>query len=298
MKVPVSNKLASLKGLLYLLPSMLIFIVFMIWPLLYTVYLSFFKWNMVSPTKEFVGLANYITIFQDKNSYKIMLNTLIYIIFLVIFCCVVPYVLSFVMDQIIKKYQTFYKTMLFVPAVISLVVASILFTWILNPVSGPLAIILGKVGITMPFWTKLDGWVIFVISLITSWKVFGYNFIVLYAAVAGVSRELIEAARLDNLSNTTIFFKIVLPMSSSTGIYIFIITIVQGLQYVFTPIKVITQGGPNQGSSNLIYSSYQQAFEMYNTGMSSALSVLTMVIFAVLLVLEFKFVEKGVYYEN
>jgi sn-glycerol 3-phosphate transport system permease protein len=87
-------------------------------------------------------------------------------------------------------------------------------------------------------------------------------------------------------------------MSSATGFYVFIITIVQGLQYVFTPIKVITQGGPNYASSNMIYNSYHEAFTLFRTGSSSAFSIVTMVLFIILLILEFKFVEKGVYYEN
>ena len=95
-----------------------------------------------------------------------------------------------------------------------------------------------------------------------------------------------------------IFKDIVVPMSSATGIYVFITTIVQGLQYVFTPIKVVTQGGPNYASSNLIYMSYHEAFTLYKTGTSSAVSVMTMALFILLLVLEFRFVEKGVYYEN
>ena len=153
-------------------------------------------------------------------------------------------------------------------------------------------------GITLPIWSKTEGWVIAVLSVITSWKVFGYNFIVILAGVSGVSTEVIEAARLDDVPNWKIFRDIVVPMSSATGIYVFIITIVQGLQYVFTPIKVVTQGGPNYASSNMIYQSYHEAFTLYRTGVSSAVSVLTMALFIVLLLLEFRFVEKGVYYEN
>ena len=141
-------------------------------------------------------------------------------------------------------------------------------------------------------------WVIAVLSIITSWKVFGYNFIIILAGVSGVSQEVIEAARLDNIPLWKIFRDMVVPMSSATGIYVFITTIVQGLQYVFTPIKVVTQGGPNYASSNLIYMSYHEAFTLYRTGTSSAVSVITMVLFIVLLLLEFRFVEKGVYYEN
>ena len=70
------------------------------------------------------------------------------------------------------------------------------------------------------------------------------------------------------------------------------------MQYVFTPIKVITQGGPNYASSNMVYMSYHEAFSLYQTGMSSEWSIITMILFIILLILEFKFVEKGVYYEN
>jgi len=202
------------------------------------------------------------------------------------------------MDIVIQKGKEFYKPIFFIPAVISLVVASMVFTWILNPVSGPVAIVLKSVGITMPMWTNLNGWVISIIALITSWKVFGYNFIVIYAAIAGIDREMIEAAKLDRIPIWRMFLQLILPLSSSTGIYLFIMTIVQGLQYVFTPIKIITKGGPNNGSSNLIYYTYQKAFEMYKVGEASAISVITLLIFLVILICTFKFIEKGVYYEN
>ena len=107
-----------------------------------------------------------------------------------------------------------------------------------------------------------------------------------------------DPAKLEKTSHTKIFTGIVMPLTSSTAIYVLIISIVQGMQYVFTPIKVLTQGGPNNASSNIIYGVYQEAFTFYNTGKASALSIMTMVIFLILLYLEFKYVEKGVYYEN
>lgn len=281
-----------------LFPSIVIMAVFMFWPFLYTIYLSFFDWNMIRPTKEFVGLQNYINVLQDPVTYKVFWNSAVYIFLLLAINFTVPYIFAFILDFVIGKMNGFYKSAFFLPAFISLVVGSILFTWILNPVSGPVAIVMGWFGLDMPIWSKLDGWVIFVLSLITSWKIFGYNFILLYASINGISREIIEAARLDNVPLWKIFFHIVVPMSSATGIYIFIITIVQGLQFAFTPIKVITQGGPNYASSNVIYHAYHEAFVLYRTGHSAALSVLTMVIFVILLILEFKYVERGIYYEN
>lgn len=301
MEVLVLNseaKKQTILGYVFLIPSLAVFAVFMFYPLFYTFYLSFFEWNMVKPVKKFVGLANYISVFKDPNNWKIFGNTMIYIVILLAFNFVMPYILSFILSCVIKKGKGFYKAVFFLPSVISLVVGSILYTWILNPISGPAAIILGKFGLSLPFWSKTDGWVIAVLCIITTWKSFGYNFINILAGVSGVSQEVIEAARLDNVPMWKIFLDIIVPMSSATGIYVFITTIVQGLQYVFTPIKVITQGGPNYASSNLIYASYHEAFTLYRTGTSSAVSIITMAFFILLLFLEFRFVEKGVYYEN
>lgn len=281
-----------------ILPSLLVFAVFMFYPLLYTIYLSFFDWNMIKPVKTFVGWGNYIALLQDPLTYKVMTNTLAYIVILLILNCAAPYALAFILSFVIKRGQGFYKSAFFLPSVISLVVGSILYLWILNPISGPVAIIAKFLGLSVPIWSKTQGLVIVVLSIITTWKVFGYNFIVIYGGVTGVPSEVIEAARIDNVPLHRIFFDIVLPMSSATGVYIFIMTIVQGLQYVFTPIKVITQGGPDNASSNAIYNVYQEAFTLYHTGYASAFAIVTMVLFVVLLIAEFKYVEKGVYYEN
>lgn len=283
---------------LLILPSILAFALFMFWPLIRTIYLSFFSWNMVKPTKTFVGLSNYIEIFNDPLTYKIMGNTFLYIIILLLINFVAPYILSFILSVVITKAKGFYKSVIFLPSVISLVVGSILYLWILNPISGPAAVIAKWFGITLPIWTKTEGLVVVILSLITSWKIFGYNFIVVLAGVSGVSSEVIEAAKLDNIPMHKIFIDIIIPMSSATGIYVLIMTIVQGLQYVFTPIKVITQGGPNYASSNAIYNVYQEAFVLYKTGTASAFAIITMALFVVLLILEFKYVEKGVHYEN
>ncbi|WP_100486990.1 carbohydrate ABC transporter permease [Sporolactobacillus pectinivorans] len=292
----VSINRNKLIAYVFIIPSLVIFAVFLIWPVFYTFYLSFLNWNMISPTKQFVGLNNYVSLFQDPITYKILINTFIYLGILLILNCLLPYILSFVLEYVITKGKNFYKKVIFIPSIVSLVVGSMLYVWILNPVSGPVAIIFKHMGIYLPIWSNTSGLVLVVLSLITSWKVFGYNFIVLLAGVSNIPAGVIEAAKMDNVPLYRIFLQIVLPMSSATGIYVFIMTIVQGLQYVFTPINVITQGGPNYASSNLIYHSYQDAFVLYKTGESAALSTITLLLFVCLLWLEFKFVEKKVYY--
>lgn len=285
-------------AILFIMPALAVFILFMFYPLAYTLYLSFFRWNMVSPNMKFVAFQNYINLLTDPITVQIAENTLLYIVILVLFNFLLPYILSFANTFLMKKGKHIYKALLFSSSLIALVVGAILFQWIFNPVSGPVSDLASAVGLTLPAWSKTPGLVIIVISLVAVYKAFGYNFLILLSGMNSVPEELIEAAKLERASHRNIFTHIVMPLTSSTAVYILIMTIVQGLQYVFTPIKVLTQGGPNDASSNIIYQGYDYAFTFYETGMSAALAIVTMLIFLLLLYLEFRFVEKGVYYEN
>lgn len=289
---------SNIKTILLLIPSLIIFGFFVFWPTVYTFYLSFFDWNMVSPKKTFVGLDNYLRLFTDDEFYNALGNTFTYIIILLLINFVIPYIFAFILDFLIPRFKDFFKSAFFLPSFISMVVGSMIYTWVLNPTSGPVAEIAGWFGLNVPNWTTSQNLVIVVICYITAWKVFGYNFINLYAAISGIDHEVIESARLDNIPNWRIFKDIVIPMSSSAGLYVLIMTIVTGVQYVYTPISIVTQGGPDGASSNLIYESYHEAFVTFNTGYSAAYSMVTLVLFSILLLVQFKLSERSVYYEN
>lgn len=267
----------SFQAALYLLPAGLLFLVFFYWPLLQNAYLSLFSWNMVSPNMKFVGAENFSVIFASPELWKILLNTVLFVVIMLVLNFVLPYIYSFILGHVVTRWSSFYRSALFLPSTLSLAVASILFLWIYNPLAGPLQIILSWFSLESPRWFKEDYLVIFAICTIIGWKVFGYNMIVMLAAMVAVPKELIEAAKLENASNWTIFRKIILPMTSSTAIYVFTITVVFGLQYVLVPVNMLTQGGPDQGSSNLVYIIYQYAFTFFQTGRSAAYAVITMV---------------------
>lgn len=300
MKNPAGSYRAGERrlALWFIMPSLAVFALFMFYPLAYTLYLSFFRWNMVSPKMKFAAADNYVRLLTDPVTMTIVENTLLYIAVLVLLNFLLPYGLAFINTFLMQRGKHVYKALLFSSSLIALVVGAILFQWIFNPVSGPVAAAAEMAGISLPAWSKTPGLVIVVISLVAVYKAFGYNFLILLSGMNSVPEELIEAAKLEKASSLDIFTRIVVPLTSSTAVYILIMTIVQGLQYVFTPIKVLTQGGPNDASSNIIYQGYDYAFTFYETGMSAALAIVTMLIFLALLYLEFRFVEKGVYYEN
>lgn len=286
------------EALLYIFPAAALFLIFFYWPLLQNIYLSFFSWNMVSPTMKFVGIENFTELLASAELLKILLNTVLFVAIMLVLNFVLPYIYSFVLGHLVHRWNAFYRSALFLPSTLSLAVASILFLWIYNPLAGPLSIILAWFDMESPRWFKENYLVIFAICTIIGWKVFGYNLIIMLAAMVAVPREMIEAAKLENASNWVIFKKIILPMTSSTAIYVFTITVVFGLQYVLVPVNMLTQGGPDQGSSNLVYIIYQYAFTFFQTGKSAAYAVITMVCYLVFLYVKNKYLEKKVYYEN
>lgn len=286
------------QAFLFLLPSVFFFVVFSYWPLLQNLYLSFFSWNMVSPNMKFVGLDNYVSVLGSEELIKILVNTVVFVGIMLVLNFVLPYLFSFVLGHLIERGKGFYRSALFMPATLSLAVASILFLWIYNPLAGPLSIVLSWFDVESPRWFKENWLVIFAICTIIGWKVFGYNLIVMLAAMLAVPKEMIEAAKLENASNWQIFKQIIVPMTSSTAIYVFTITVVFGLQYVLVPVNMLTQGGPDQGSSNLVYIIYQYAFVFFQTGKSAAFAIITMVCYIAFLLFRNKYLEKKVYYEN
>lgn len=286
------------QAFLFLLPSVFFFAVFSYWPLLQNLYLSFFSWNMVSPNMKFVGLDNYVSVLGSEELIKILVNTVVFVAIMLVLNFVLPYLFSFVLGHLIERGKGFYRSALFMPATLSLAVASILFLWIYNPLAGPLSIVLSWFDVESPRWFKENWLVIFAICTIIGWKVFGYNLMVMLAAMLAVPKEMIEAAKLENASNWQIFKQIIVPMTSSTAIYVFTITVVFGLQYVLVPVNMLTQGGPDQGSSNLVYIIYQYAFVFFQTGKSAAFAIITMVCYIAFLLFRNKYLEKKVYYEN
>lgn len=296
-------QIARLKGprkqlytFLYLLPSLVIFGFFMVYPILYNLYLSFYEWNMVTPTKKFVGFANYASVLQSGEFWQAIFNTFGYVAILLATCFVLPYFVSFLLGNVIKKGSKFYRSILFFPSLLSLAVASTVFVWIFNAINGPIAILFKELGLPAINWFNTPKYVIVALAIVTAWRTFGYNMIVFLAAIVEVPMELIEAARLEKASNWTIFWKIVFPLTSPTALYVFVITFVFGLQYVFTPINMITQGGPSQHSTNLVYIIYQYAFNFFQSGKAATFAILTFILFLAVVLLQ-KWLEKKVHYE-
>ncbi|WP_010272513.1 carbohydrate ABC transporter permease [Paenibacillus senegalensis] len=289
----------KLKPYIYLAPAVIPIAVFIYYPLFKSLEISFFSWNMVSPNRRFVGLDNYQNLLASSEFWKSVWNTGVYTVLLVLLLLVVPFFAAYAVTQVRGKLQGFYKSAIFVPTVLSLAVASIVFLWLFNPISGSVNNLLQLLGVSGINWLSDPKWALISVVIITSWKTFGYHFILLLSGILSVPQDIVEAARIDGVSsNMGLIRRIYIPLASGTIMFVFVITVVLGIQWSFVPIQMLTNGGPDQASTHLVFTVYQYAFQYFRSGLASAVAVLTFIVFSGLIVLQAFVMERRVHYEN
>lgn len=289
----------KIKPYLYLAPVIIPIAVFVFYPLAKSLEISFYSWNMVSVNRQYVGLDNYSYLMNSQEFWKSVWNTLLYTVLLLLFLLVLPFFVAYAVTQVRDRLQSFYKSAIFVPTVLSLAVSSIIFLWLLNPISGSVNHLLGLVGIPSINWLSAPGWSLISVVIITSWKTFGYHFILLLSGILSVPQDLVEAARIDGIdSNMGLIRKIYIPLSSGTLLFVFVITVVFGIQWSFVPIQMLTHGGPDQATTHLVFNVYQYAFQFFRSGLASAVAVLTFIAFIGLIIFQAFVMERRVHYEN
>lgn len=283
----------------YIAPALLPLLIFVYYPLARSLQISFLEWNMVSPNPRWVGLDNYKELLSSGEFWIAFWNTAKYALLLLLFLFAAPFAVAFAVTRVGPGWRDFYKSAIFAPTVLSLAVSSVVFLWLLNPIIGVVNSVLTAVGLPAVNWLSDPSWAIWSVSAVVAWKTFGYNFIILLAGLLAVPRELVESSRVEGLrGNWGLLRKIMIPLTGGTLSYVFVTTIVLGIQYVFVPVEMLTNGGPNQATSNLVFLVYQYAFQFFQSGLASAAAILTFLVFLLLIALQAFVFERRIYYEN
>lgn len=284
---------------MFISPALSLLFVFIFLPILFTIFLSFVNWNMIEPNIKFVGLKNYINLITEKHFWVAAYNSLLYAIIAIVLDLILPYITAYAITRVKSSWHSLFKILIFLPTTLSLAVGSIIFLWLYNPVLGPFSYFLKEIGYKTPIGFLTDyHLVIYALSIIVGWKLFGYNVIILLSSLLNVPVDQINSAKIDGATPWQIFIHIIIPQTSPTILYAFFMTIVLNIQYIFVPIQILTNGGPDYASTNLVYLIYQYGFNFFRIGMSAACSIVTLIIFIIFMILLFKFIDKKVYYES
>ncbi|OON96535.1 MAG: ABC transporter permease [Epulopiscium sp. Nele67-Bin005] len=278
---------------LMITPAMIIMAVFVIYPIFYMIYLSFFDWNMMSEMK-YVGTRNYQRLIEDADFRQVIGNTFKYVGWTVALSVFFG-LLSALYLKANTKINTFLQGAMFIPHVVSLVSISFIWMWLMEGQYGLLNYLLSVVGIDPIRWLEDPQIALNSIIIISVWKSIGYNTIIIISALHAVPEYLYQAASLDKASKITTFFKITLPMISPSLFFLVLMNLISAFK-VFEPINIITKGGPMNSTNTLVHMIYEEGFQFYKIGYASSMGVVLMVILSICTLVYFKMLSKRVHY--
>ena len=282
---------------LYIFPGVAVLFIFIYWPMIYSLLLSFYRWDFVSPRKAFRGFANYGEVLSRDFFWISMWNTGKYIVGLIPFEIFLPLGLALLLSGIVhQKVQSAFKIIIFLPSVLSFAVACFAWLWMFNPLAGFINRFLGMFHIPPVSWLTEKKWALYAIIFVSGWRQFGYSLILFMAGLSTIPDSYIEAAELDGAGKWRVFWRIKWPLLSPVTFFLLITTVIFASSHAFIPIHILTRGGPSNATTNLTYLIYQYAFELFNIGSGSVVSVVTFVVFLVITYAELKYVGKYVHY--
>lgn len=278
---------------LFLLPAYLVFTVFIFYPMLRSIYLSLCKYSMSSiQNAAFVGLKNYANLFKNNIFWKVLKNTAIYTLFTVPITIAAGLFLALLINNRLVKRKTAYKVIYYVPYVSSMVACAIVFKLLFDSgTNGIINQILMKLGLQPVGFLSSNFWAMAVVILLSVWKSLGYVMIIYLGGLMGIPTEIYEAVSLDSISPWQKLRYITLPLLKPTTQFLFITQIISSFQ-VFTPVNVMTSGGPGYATTTLVSMLYEAGFKDGNMGKASAIAVIIFVVLTVLTMIQNKLGEE------
>ena len=260
---------------LFLLPALAILAVFFFIPFFQTIYLSFQNYSNDIYNATYAGLQNYIEILHNPVFYKVMWNTVLYLIVAVPILVTLPLFLAILINQKIRGI-TLYKILIYLPVIVSIVVAAIAFKW-LYAQEGILNYIMQLLHLPAIGWLTDPKYAIYSVIIVTVWKGIGYYMMIYLAALMSVPKELYEACDIDGAGFWKKHLTVTVPHIMPTIALVTTISSISAMK-IFAEIYVMTKGGPLNFTKTIVYYIYEKAFENLDLGLASAMAVILLVI--------------------
>lgn len=283
--------------LLFLLlvgPNILLFIIFTYWPLIYNGYLSFVRWDMLAPVKTWVGLDNYRFLFSQPEFRLILLNTLYFTIASVLLTIVLGLLIALLLNQSLRGRNTV-RSIVFSPVMLSGAAIGIVWIYIFDPRYGLIDALLGLVGLNSPNWLLDIAWAMPAVIIVHVWKTVGYAVVIYLAGLQAIPRELYEAVVVDGGGAWSRFRAVTLPGLSPVVFFLILTTVLTSFQ-AFDIIKVMTNGGPVNATTTLVFYLYEEGFVAFNAGRAGVASVLLFGLMFVFTLVQMRYEDRNVNY--
>lgn len=286
---------------LFVLPSLLGFLLFVLLPVGMALGLSLFQWSLLSPA-EFIGLENYAYLFaQDPVFFRVLGNTLYFTATIVPLQLLLGLLIAVALNQALRG-LSFYRLVYFMPVVTTIVAAALVFQWLFNKDFGLVSAVVWRLNeltglpVQPPDWLNDPRWARPAVVLLTLWKNVGFTMVIYLAGLQSIPRELYDAVEVDGANAWRRFWHITFPLVSPTTFFLLVIQMIGAFQ-LFDEAFVMTRGGPAQATTTIVYYVYVNAFEYSRFGMASTVAwVLFAFIFAITF-LQTRLQTRWVHYE-
>ncbi|NEN85466.1 sugar ABC transporter permease [Paenibacillus elgii] len=270
-------------GYSFVLPAVILLIVFLLLPFVFAVIFGFTKFNLLRPDKiQFIGLDNYITLFKDKLFYKSLFNTLYFSVIVVPVQSAVALALALLVNNQLKMRNVF-RIAYFSPVITSMTVIAILWIYLYNPNEGLVNSALHLFGIPNQPFLRSAGQAMNSIIFMSVWQAAGYQMMIFLAGLQSIPKDLYEASAIDGANKFQQLKFITIPSLYNVIVFVLTITTIQAVK-LFTQPYIMTNGGPENSTRTLALLIYQQGFQFRNAGYASAVSV---IFFAIVVVISF-----------
>jgi multiple sugar transport system permease protein len=280
---------------LFLLPSLVLFLVFTAVPVISAFVISFTQWDLFTAI-DFVGLGNYFALWNDPIFRQVLGNTAYYVLGSVPVQMALALAAALALNRGIRG-QTFFRVVYFLPVVTSTVAAALVWAWLFNSNYGLINALLSLVGVTdLPKWLASSRWAMPAVIIVSIWQNMGYAMVLFLAGLQNIRQDVYDAAALDGSQGWTRFITITLPLLSPTTFFVLIISIIGSFQ-VFELVFVMTKAGPANATNTLVYYIYQNGFQFYQMGYASAAAMVLFLIVLALTLVQYGLQNRWVHYD-
>lgn len=287
---PQLRRRENISGYLFLLPSLVFFIGFVVVPMVMCVVTSFFDANMNMNTPDtFIGFANYVELWQDPVFLKALLNTFIIVLVSVPFVCVFSLWVASAIYKMKEGLLSFFRIVFYLPVVTGSVAVTVVWKWMYNNYYGIFNYLLKGVGLIDQNinWLGDPRFALACIIIILLTTSVGQPIVLYVSALSNVDQSLVEAAEVDGATNLQVFWRIKWPQIMPTTLYILVITTINSFQ-CFALIQLLTSGGPNYATETVMYYIYYTAFKLYRFGYGNAMGVILAIFIGILSAIQFR----------
>jgi sn-glycerol 3-phosphate transport system permease protein len=284
-------------GYITALPAFILLSLFTVYPVLSLTWSSLFSGSLITRKRAFVGLNNYRDLLESEDFRLVLSNTFIYTLLLVGMVILLAVLTAVWLND--KKHKILNEAVqgfIFTPHIISLVSASLVFLWLMDPDAGLFNILLSFFGLPPFPFLNSPKTALFSMTLVMVWKSLGYYSLIFLAALQTIPSDIYEAAELDDTPKTRVFFRITLPMISPTILFTTVVATINSFR-IFDTVSIMTQGGPVNSTNTLVYYIYQYAFKFSKIGIASAAGVIMLAFIGLLTFIQFGLGGKRVHYQ-